>query len=320
MRSFVLRPELHRPASGAFGGQDLAFHYVANGVSSDHYFNPFSLRILFQSFLVVSGLYSDCWGLWFCIPGRCVPCPLLGQTPLILCLPSFPLSMSHLFCWSWLLGLLQISGLRILCVRYSGQKSVAEVTSIWTAVQGSSTRQNWKGTRKGILGFKGCSPASSYPPQVSYLVSPPGLSIASYSRVCRTYLCNNLTNMNAILHLKARTPKTLKSSSHSCPTCVGEHSKSCLPNFVSSESCPRDATKCYSSTVKVQAGFLNTTFLLMGCAREHTSVFAHFHHIGSIRVTEVINIVEKALFTGAGTPCRSPSWGILLGLLFAFKG
>ena len=118
------------------------------------------------------------------------------------------------------------------------------------------------GTRKGILGFKGCSPASSYPPQVSYLVSPPGLSIASYSRVCRTYLCNNLTNMNAILHLKARTPKTLKSSSHSCPTCVGEHSKSCLPNFVSSESCPRDATKCYSSTVKFQAGERTETFSL----------------------------------------------------------
>ncbi|XP_055268011.1 ly6/PLAUR domain-containing protein 4 isoform X2 [Moschus berezovskii] len=176
------------------------------------------------------------------------------------------------------------------------------------------------GTRKGILGFKGCSPASSYPPQVSYLVSPPGLSIASYSRVCRTYLCNNLTNMDAILHLKARTPKTLAFSSHSCPTCVGEHSKSCLPNFVSTESCPRDATKCYSSTVKFQAGLLNTTFLLMGCAREHTSVLAHFHHIGSIRVTEVINIIEKALFTGAGTPCRSPSWGLLLGLLFAFKG
>ncbi|XP_061244457.1 ly6/PLAUR domain-containing protein 4 isoform X2 [Bos javanicus] len=283
MRSLLLRPELHRPASGAFGGQDLAFHYVANGVSSDHYFNPFSLRILFQSFLVVSVLVLR----------------LLGPV---------------------VLHSRQISGLCILCVRYSGQKSVAEVTSIWTAVQGSSTRQNWKGTRKGILGFKGCSPASSYPPQVSYLVSPPGLSIASYSRVCRTYLCNNLTNMNAILHLKARTPKTLKSSSHSCPTCVGEHSKSCLPNFVSSESCPRDATKCYSSTVKFQAGFLNTTFLLMGCAREHTSVLAHFHHIGSIRVTEVINIVEKALFTGAGTPCRSPSWGILLGLLFAFKG
>uniref|UniRef100_A0AC11EUT0 LY6/PLAUR domain containing 4 n=1 Tax=Ovis aries TaxID=9940 RepID=A0AC11EUT0_SHEEP len=175
-------------------------------------------------------------------------------------------------------------------------------------------------TRKGILGFKGCSPASSYPPQVSYLVPPPGLSVASYSRVCRTYLCNNLTNMDAILRLKARTPKTLTSSSHSCPTCVGEHSKSCLPNFVSSESCPRDATKCYSSTVKFQAGFLNTTFLLMGCARELSSVLAHFHHIGSIRVTEVVNVIEKALFSGAGTPCQSPSWGILLGLLFAFKG
>lgn len=58
----------------------------------------------------------------------------------------------------------------------------------------------------------------------------------------------------------------------------------------------------------------------MGCARELSSVLAHFHHIGSIRVTEVVNVIEKALFSGAGTPCQSPSWGILLGLLFAFKG
>ena len=105
----------------------------------------FPLGFYSSLFWLCPCLYPDCWGLWFCIPGRCVPCPLLGPTPLILCLSSFPLSMSHLFCWSWLLGLLQISGLRILCVRYSGQKSVAEVTSIWTAVQGSRTRQNWKG-------------------------------------------------------------------------------------------------------------------------------------------------------------------------------
>lgn len=37
-------------------------------------------------------------------------------------------------------------------------------------------------------------------------------------------------------------------------------------------------------------------------------------------MTEVVNVIEKALFSGAGTPCQSPSWGILLGLLFAFKG
>ncbi|XP_059988045.1 ly6/PLAUR domain-containing protein 4 [Lagenorhynchus albirostris] len=175
------------------------------------------------------------------------------------------------------------------------------------------------GTRRGIVGFKGCSPASSYPPQVSYLVSPPGLSIASYSRVCRTYLCNNLTNMDPFVKLKAKAPKTLASSSHSCPTCVGEHSKDCLPNFVTTEACPNNATECYSSTLKFQAGYLNTTFLLMGCARENTDILSHFHHIGSIRVTEAINILEKAQFAGAEPSSGRPAWGILLGLLFAFR-
>lgn len=110
------------------------------------------------------------------------------------------------------------------------------------------------GTRRGVVGFKGCSPASSYPQQVSYLVSPPGLSIASYSRVCRTYLCNNLTNLDPFVKLKANTPKSTAFSSHSCPTCVGEPSKDCLPNFVTTDSCPYDASQCYSSTLKFQAG------------------------------------------------------------------
>lgn len=104
------------------------------------------------------------------------------------------------------------------------------------------------------MGFKGCSPASSYPQEVSYLVSPPGVSIASYSHVCRTYLCNNLTNLDPFAKLKENTPKSTAFSSHSCPTCVGEHSKDCLPNFVTTDSCPSDAPNCYSSTLKFQAG------------------------------------------------------------------
>ena len=122
------------------------------------------------------------------------------------------------------------------------------------------------GTRRGVVGFKGCSPAASYPPQVSYLISPPGLSIASYSRICRTYLCNNLTDMDHFVKLKANTSKTLAFSSHSCPTCVGEHSKSCLPNFVTTESCPTSATKCYSSTLKFQAGERKETFFSNACS------------------------------------------------------
>ncbi|XP_017358643.1 ly6/PLAUR domain-containing protein 4 [Cebus imitator] len=175
------------------------------------------------------------------------------------------------------------------------------------------------GTSRGVVGFKGCSPSPSYPAQVSYLVSPPGVSIASYSRVCRSYLCNNLTNLEPFVKLKASAPKFVTSTSHSCPTCVGEHLKDCLPNFVTTSFCPLAASTCYSSTLKLQAGFLNTTFLLMGCAREYNQLLADFHHIGSIKVTEVLNILEKSQIVGAGSSRQGPAWGVLLGLLFVFR-
>nr|AAQ89088.1 GPQH2552 [Homo sapiens] len=175
------------------------------------------------------------------------------------------------------------------------------------------------GTARGVVGFKGCSSSSSYPAQISYLVSPPGVSIASYSRVCRSYLCNNLTNLEPFVKLKASTPKSITSASCSCPTCVGEHMKDCLPNFVTTNSCPLAASTCYSSTLKFQAGFLNTTFLLMGCAREHNQLLADFHHIGSIKVTEVLNILEKSQIVGAASSRQDPAWGVVLGLLFAFR-
>ncbi|XP_054319368.2 ly6/PLAUR domain-containing protein 4 isoform X6 [Pongo pygmaeus] len=108
------------------------------------------------------------------------------------------------------------------------------------------------GTARGVVGFKGCSSSSSYPAQVSYLVSPPGVSIASYSRVCRSYLCNNLTNLEPFVKLKASAPKSITSASRSCPTCVGEHMMDCLPNFVTTSSCPLAASTCYSSTLKFQ--------------------------------------------------------------------
>ncbi|XP_011838594.1 PREDICTED: ly6/PLAUR domain-containing protein 4 isoform X1 [Mandrillus leucophaeus] len=175
------------------------------------------------------------------------------------------------------------------------------------------------GTARGVVGFKGCSSSSSYPAQISYLVSPPGVSIASYSRVCRSYLCNNLTSLEPFVKLKASAPKSIISASRSCPTCVGEHTRDCLPNFVTTDSCPLAASTCYSSTLKLQAGFLNTTFLLMGCAREHKQLLADFHHIGSIKVTEVLNILEKSQIVGAASSRQGPAWGVLLGLLFAFR-
>lgn len=115
------------------------------------------------------------------------------------------------------------------------------------------------GTSKGILSFKGCSSAFSYPPQISYLVSPPGVSVASYSRVCRSYLCNNLTNLEPFVRLKASQPVSTLPSGKSCPTCVGKHDEECLPSFVTTQNCPFSASTCYSSTLQFQAGESRTS-------------------------------------------------------------
>lgn len=117
------------------------------------------------------------------------------------------------------------------------------------------------GTNKGVVSFKGCSSAFSYPPQISYLVSPPGVSIASYSRVCRSYLCNNLTNLEPFVRLKASQPMSTLPSAKSCPTCVGKHNQECLPSFVTSENCPFAASLCYSSTLQFQAGESGPAFI-----------------------------------------------------------
>ncbi|XP_058135476.1 ly6/PLAUR domain-containing protein 4 [Dasypus novemcinctus] len=175
------------------------------------------------------------------------------------------------------------------------------------------------GQRKGVVGFKGCTSALSYLPKTTYLISPPGVSIASYSRVCRSYLCNNLTNLEPFVKLLANTPHSIGLSSHTCPDCLGEVTKDCLPNFVTTETCPLNALKCYSSTLQFQAGSLNTTILLMGCAPEQQKLLSEFRTIGSIRVTEVLSTLERAVMVGAGPSSQGPAWGFFLGFLVAFR-
>ncbi|XP_049643459.1 ly6/PLAUR domain-containing protein 4 [Suncus etruscus] len=179
-----------------------------------------------------------------------------------------------------------------------------------------------EGTKRGVVGFKGCSQVPSYPQKTSYIVAHPGISIVYYSRVCRMYLCNSLTNMDPFLNLKAHISRTITFSSEVCPTCVGRHSWECIPDYVSSESCPNDATKCYSSTLKFQAGSLNSTFLLMGCTYTQSKLLTHFQTIGTIEVSEVINILKRSQVVDTAPSSRGPARGNvgnLIGLLFIFR-
>ncbi|MBZ3875843.1 Ly6/PLAUR domain-containing protein 4 [Sciurus carolinensis] len=76
---------------------------------------------------------------------------------------------------------------------------------------------------------------------------------------------------------------------------------------------------CEETLVLIESGLLNTTFLVLGCTRKYQSLLSNFHHIGSIKVTEVLNIIEKSQIVGAGPSSQDRSWGILLGLLLVFR-
>lgn len=150
-------------------------------------------------------------------------------------------------------------GKRQRCWGQSGHRKYRDEGEVWTLGKANDTDQNSlilcsSGTKRGVVGFKGCTSSLSYRQQISYLVAPPGVSIASYSHVCRRFLCNNLTSLQPFVGLKAKSPKSTSSSSNTCPTCVGKHDEDCLPNFVSTETCPSVAPSCYSSTFKFQAG------------------------------------------------------------------
>ncbi|XP_069855208.1 ly6/PLAUR domain-containing protein 4-like isoform X1 [Dipodomys merriami] len=177
------------------------------------------------------------------------------------------------------------------------------------------------GANRGVVSYKGCSSAISYPPQVSYLVAPPGISIASYSHICRSYLCNNLTNVDPFWRIKSTVPKTVPLSTHTCPTCVGRLEEECHPAFAANETCPYSASTCYSSTLKFEAGDLNSTFILMGCARQQHKLLADFQHVGSIQVTETLNNMDKSQSTGGGSAlsCHGSFGGLVLGLLLALS-
>lgn len=66
-------------------------------------------------------------------------------------------------------------------------------------------------------------------------------------------------------------------------------------------------------------GNLNTTFLVMGCARDSGKILADFQRIGSIKVTEMVNVIEKSQTAGAGHCTPGPSWSILICPLFIFR-
>ncbi|KAK7798589.1 hypothetical protein U0070_024738 [Myodes glareolus] len=105
---------------------------------------------------------------------------------------------------------------------------------------------------------KGCTTAEDQEAKVTEHRKGPGLSVTSYTRVCRLEdLCNDLSTT---VPLWAPPPVTAPGTLH-CPLCLSEDGCEKAPKQV----CPAGSTHCYSGVLRLRGGKIISNLRVQGC-------------------------------------------------------
>uniref|UniRef100_A0A3Q1M1B6 CD177 molecule n=1 Tax=Bos taurus TaxID=9913 RepID=A0A3Q1M1B6_BOVIN len=94
--------------------------------------------------------------------------------------------------------------------------------------------------------IKGCTQAANQEARVTDHRAGPGLSIVSYTRVCRENLCNDLSTS---LPLWTPLPRTVPGSVR-CPVCLSGEGCLSAPEM----TCPAKSSHCYNGVLQLTAG------------------------------------------------------------------
>ncbi|XP_040108573.1 CD177 antigen isoform X1 [Oryx dammah] len=97
-----------------------------------------------------------------------------------------------------------------------------------------------------LLLIKGCTQAANQEARVTEHRAGPGLSIISYTRVCRENLCNDLSTS---LPLWTPLPPTVPGSVR-CPVCLSTEGCLSAPEM----TCPAESSHCYNGVLHLTAG------------------------------------------------------------------
>ncbi|XP_041509885.1 CD177 antigen isoform X3 [Microtus oregoni] len=105
---------------------------------------------------------------------------------------------------------------------------------------------------------KGCTTAEDQEAKVTEHRKGPGLSVTSYTRVCRLGdLCNYLSTTAPLWALPSETaPGTLR-----CPLCLSEDGCENAPMQV----CPAGSTHCYNGVLRLRGGEIISNLRIQGC-------------------------------------------------------
>ncbi|XP_036599580.1 CD177 antigen-like [Trichosurus vulpecula] len=141
------------------------------------------------------------------------------------------------------------------------------------------------GDRVAIAFSKGCQRGRTREPLNTWHRRPPGVTISSYTHVCHSDLCNNLSSTFPLW--RSRPPTAAPSSSGlQCPTCVALGS-SCSSTALS--LCPEGTSQCYQGLLQLSGGGITRNFSIQGCAPEAVTgcrLLGNTQAFGPIAVTE----------------------------------
>nr|XP_058900007.1 CD177 antigen [Kogia breviceps] len=185
---------------------------------------------------------------------------------------------------------------------YSGTlvtvRNSSELPLQWTAKQEEHCEDGWScqdvlmlienGPQVYVLLIKDCTQAADHEAVITQHRAGPGLSIASYTRVCRENLCNRLSTS---LLLWAPHPPTALGSVR-CPVCFSDGSCQSAAEV----TCPAESTHCYSGTLLLNVGHRSGRLRVQGCmSQAGCNLLNGTQEIGPIRLRETCD--SEAILT-----------------------
>ncbi|XP_004388867.1 CD177 antigen-like [Trichechus manatus latirostris] len=216
-----------------------------------------------------------------------------------------------------------IPGIQALTCQKGTLNSVYNATELplrWTTGQ-EDCEEGWgcqdtlmlihNGPQVNVVITKGCTQAEDQEARVTEHRAGPGLSIISYTHVCRkANLCNDLANSVPLW-----TPSSTAPEGTQCPTCLSrdecKESGTELP-------CPAGLRHCYNGILLLNGGGISTSLRVQGCmAQGGCNLLNGTQEIGPIRVREKCNPKGES-YTQEKRPCPVlQPWGVTLLLSFA---
>ncbi|XP_013844095.1 CD177 antigen [Sus scrofa] len=113
------------------------------------------------------------------------------------------------------------------------------------------------GPHVNVVIIKGCTQEANQEARVTHHRTDPGLSIASYTHVCRENLCNSLSTSLPLWTM----PPTTGLGSLRCPVCLSAEGCLSAPEL----TCPAGSTHCYNGALLLSRGGLSTRLKVQGC-------------------------------------------------------